>query len=178
MKRFMMRLLLGLALISMLGSCGTPSGQSLPFTTAVEVSDFARNGFEPARGPILMIIASPQEVKTFTQEMNTLAQEQRDYTQIVEGLQKVDFERAFVVLVRQGTEDEFSGNTVTIEKITRRDDHVTIEAASAHPQLSHPVMHDSSHIVAVTKEGSWDASLSFNLVFGDKATSNTVHMIP
>lgn len=154
-----------------------PSLQVVTIAKTTEASEFAFglgvSDTYTESGPAVFVVGRAEEVDTLTPTVFD------DHPALTAQLRQVDYDRHFVLLALQGVRSP--GHDITIRKITRREDRVSmwaefVEIPPHEPQLglnTYPF-----HLVAVAKNGSWGEQIHFDLMKGYKRVADTSQFIP
>lgn len=124
--------------------------------------------------PALFVITNDDEIETLTS--NVLAEDPA----LADQLRQLDYDRFFAILVLQG-QKRSTGYAVSIKRIVRQGNQVTIEAEFVEPlpgTRRNPAFTSPYHLVAVSKEGQWGQEIKFVLVVNGETVAETTHFIP
>lgn len=153
-----------------LGAC-QPKEVDLPFET-VERRDASGTGqIYQDKQPGLIVIATPEEAASLGALVTSEAQAQ---------LQNLNYNTYFAIAIFQGRKPT-TQYSVQIERITRKGNIVTIHALFKEPQPGEAKGDEVTspyHLVQVQKVGTWEQTITFNLVVGDAIVTSLLHYIP
>jgi len=124
--------------------------------------------------PAIQVIARPEEIDDPAQTI--LAQDR----ELAEQLRALDYERVFALLVLHGYVGS-TGYSVTVLRIAREGDQVTVRAELGAPAMgtrTMPAFTSPYHLVAVSKKGTWGKEFRFVLLAGDQPVAERSHFIP
>ena len=156
----------------------TPSGTELPFGT-IEQEEFGlTERFSPDEpypfaddAPALMIIARPEELAAVEQRLTAKGKA---------GLQRLDYATSFALVVFQGYKPS-SGYSTQVERITRKEDIVTVSTTFREPTPEEEklaVVTLPYHLIQVRKSGNWEQNVTFNVVVDGAVVASISHFIP
>ncbi len=168
-NRYMLFLCILVALAG-LSAC-QPKEVDLPFET-IERRDASGTGqVYKDKSPGLIVIATPEEAAILDALVTPEAQVQ---------LQRLDYDAYFVIAVFQGRKPT-TGYDIQIERITRLESKVTIQARFLEPKPDAekaPEETSPYHLVQVQKTGTWGQSITFNLVVDNVVVTSLSHHVP
>jgi len=161
-----------LATMSLIGlSACQPKETNLPFET-IEQRDTSGTGkVYESKQPGLIVIAVSEETPNLDALVTSKAQAR---------LQSLDYNPHFVIVIFQGWKPT-TRYSIQIERVTRRENTVTIYALFREPKPDEPKGDEVTspyHLVQVQKVGTWGQQITFNLVVGDATVTSLVHRIP
>jgi len=159
-----------LLLLVGLSAC-KPQQNDLPFDT-VDQSDWGNAGHAyEAQEPALVVIAQPAEVTDLDDWITLDAQTQ---------LQTLGYDTYFALIVFQGWKPS-TGYSVQVNRITRREDTVTVYAQFQEPKPDEETGGEVAspyHLVQVRKVGIWDQEITFNLVVNKIIVASLSRYVP
>lgn len=161
-------ILLGLLLLATT-ACQSQA-QELPFESIAQRDIISYREESPA----LFVIANGDEVDALVSTV--LAEDPA----LVDQLRQLDYDRFFAILVLQGQKGG-TGYAVTVRRIVREEDQVTIEVELVEPSpgaFIKPAFTSPYHLVAVSKRGEWGQQIRFVLVADSEEVAETSHFIP
>ena len=168
-KQYVLFLCILVALIG-LSAC-QPTEMVLPFDT-IEQRDAAGTGqVYRDKQPGLMVITTLDEADDLDGLVTPEGQAQ---------LRSLNYNAYFVIAVFQGRKPT-TRYEIQIERITRRENEVTIYARFSEPKPDEekaPEETSPYHLVQVQKTGAWGQPITFNLVSGNARVTSLSHHVP
>ena len=168
--------LLGLLVMLFIITTCKSQEETLPFETIAKSNGPDSLGLTTYREekPALLIIANDDEVDALVP--NVLA----EYPALADELGQLDYDRFFAILVLQGLKSS-GGFSVTVQRISRQDNHITVWVQFVEPALGTrriAAFTSPYHLVAVSKRGEWGQQTHFVLVTDSEEVAETSHFIP
>lgn len=162
--------LLGLLVLLFTITACKPQEGELPFETIAQ--DDGGLGYVEEE-PNLLIIAESEEVAT--SELDILFP-----SELTDELRTLDYDRFFAILVLQGLKHQ-GGYGVTVQQINRQDGQVNVQAEFVSPAPGTrriQAFTSPYHLVAISKEGTWEQQIRFVLMGDGELIAETTHFIP
>lgn len=150
-----------------------PQIEELSFETIAQGDGFYAGRGYGGEEPALLVIASPEEADKPGLDVQFPSE-------LADQLRTLDYTRNFVVLVLQG-QKRSTGYAVTVKRIVRQRNQVTIDAEFVEPSLGvrrKPAFTSPYHLVVVPKEGQWGQEVKFVLVVNGETVAETTYFIP
>jgi hypothetical protein len=150
-----------------------PQIEELSFETIAQGDGFYAGRGYGGEEPALLVIASPEEADKPGLDVQFPSE-------LADQLRTLDYARNFVVLALQG-QKRSTGYAVTVKRIVRQGNQVTIDAEFVEPSSGtrrKPAFTSPYHLVAVSKERQWGQEVKFVLVVNDESVAETTHAIP
>ncbi len=143
----------------------------LPFSTLAQEETFSDSSEYRGKEPGLLIIAGPEQIEN----PGLIAALPPD---LAEKLRALDYRRSFALFVFQGLKG-VGGYKVTVQEVVRQGNQVTVRAEFVEPgPRVRGVITSPYHLIAIEKEGRWEARIQFILLRNDETVAETTSTIP
>ena len=133
---------------------------------------------ERRKTPAIIVIASKQDALRFAADVFDVDPRlDSDVSMIhpAELVYQVDYQREFVIFVSQGA-GRAAPSRAMIQTITRDNDQVVVNTEFG--DLASEATTEHFDIVAISKSGSWNRVIQFDLVVDDDVLAQTTHFVP
>jgi hypothetical protein len=176
--------------LPVLAGCANEGGEAVPFISLSQ-GELLRTDFQTAQPPALVVIAMPQEIDTFAQDVLDIypqAKEPHDQRhRLVEQLRQVDYIQSVAVLVLQGMQSTL-GYQVTVQQIRQQNDEIRIYTHFETPEsiwdsifgakVRQSMISDAHHLVTIPKQTLANRQIRFVLIANDAPVAEVAHSIP